>query len=66
MGPAQAYLTPMKRTHRKALIVIILAVLGLLAWRFDLFTAGDCLIQGGRWNWDNGFCRLDSFARPAG
>lgn len=56
----------MKRTPRKALIVIILAVLGLIAWRFDLFTAGDCLIQGGRWNWDNGFCRLDSLSRAPG
>ncbi|HUD93417.1 hypothetical protein [Sphingobium sp.] len=55
----------MKRAPRKVLIVLVLAILGLIAWQLDLFTAGDCLIQGGRWNWDNGFCRLDSLSRAA-
>ncbi|MEC3911640.1 hypothetical protein U5A82_14540 [Sphingobium sp. CR2-8] len=54
----------MKRTHRKILIVLVLIILGAIAWHFALFRAGDCLIQGGRWNWDTGFCRLDSLAQP--
>lgn len=56
----------MKRSHRKALILIILLVLGALAWQLGLFRAGDCLLEGGRWNWSGGFCRLDSLARPGG
>jgi hypothetical protein len=63
IGARRAYLAPMKRTHRKVLIVLVIAALGLVAWHFDLFRAGDCLIQGGRWNWANDFCRLDSLAR---
>ncbi|MCI4589858.1 hypothetical protein MOK15_07110 [Sphingobium sp. BYY-5] len=54
----------MKRTHRKILILVLLLVLGGIAWQFDLFRVGDCLMQGGRWNWDGNFCRLDSLARP--
>lgn len=64
MRPFPAYLAPMKRAHRKVLFVLVLAVIGGIAWQFDLFTAGDCLMQGGRWNWDAGFCRLDSLAQP--
>jgi len=54
----------MQRTHRKILILLVLVALGALAWHFDLFRAGDCLLQGGRWIADGGFCRLDSLARP--
>ncbi|WP_231923277.1 hypothetical protein [Sphingobium cloacae] len=54
----------MKRMHRKWLIVLVLIALGGLAWWADLFTAGDCLMQGGRWNWGGHFCRLDSLAQP--
>lgn len=54
----------MKRTPRKILILLALLVLGAAAWHFGLFRAGDCLMQGGQWNWDGGFCRLDSLARP--
>jgi hypothetical protein len=54
----------MKRTHRKILIALVLIALATIAWHFGLFRAGDCMIQGGAWNWDNGFCRLDSLARP--
>ena len=54
----------MKRTPRKILILLVLAALGAVAWHFGLFRAGDCLIQGGRWNSDTGVCRLDSLARP--
>ena len=49
----------MKRPARKILIVLILAALGLVGWHFGLDRAGDCLLQGGRWNWDGGFCRLE-------
>lgn len=56
----------MKRTHRKALIVLILAALGFIAWYFHLFRAGDCLMQGGTWNWAGDFCRLDKLAQPPG
>ncbi|SCW69372.1 hypothetical protein SAMN02927924_02202 [Sphingobium faniae] len=52
----------MKRMHRKWLIVLVLLALGAIAWWADLFTVGDCLMQGGRWNWDGHFCRLDSIA----
>ncbi|NML09932.1 hypothetical protein HHL08_07170 [Sphingobium sp. AR-3-1] len=55
----------MKRTPRKILILLVLAALGAAAWQFGLFRAGDCLIQGGRWNNDTGVCRLDSLARPS-
>ena len=55
----------MKRPARKILIVLILAALGLVGWHFGLDRAGDCLLQGGRWNWDGGFCRLDSIAYGA-
>ncbi|SEI85276.1 hypothetical protein SAMN05518849_1011114 [Sphingobium sp. AP50] len=55
----------MKRTPRKVLIVLILAAIGALAWHFDLFRAGDCLTQGGTWNWDGNFCRLDSLPARA-
>ncbi|MBZ9645921.1 MULTISPECIES: hypothetical protein [Sphingomonadaceae] len=55
----------MKRTPRKILILLVLAVLGAVAWHVGLFRAGDCLIQGGRWNGETGFCRLDSLARPS-
>ena len=54
----------MQRTYRKILILLVLVALGALAWHFDLFRAGDCLLQGGRWIGDGGFCRLDSLARP--
>lgn len=50
----------MKNAPRKILILIALLILGVLAWHFGLFRAGDCIVQGGAWNWDNGFCRLDS------
>ena len=43
---------------------LVILALGLIAWHFGLFRAGDCLLQGGSWNMDNGFCRLDSLARP--
>lgn len=56
----------MKRTPRKLLIAIVILALSLIAWHFGLFRAGDCLLQGGSWNMDNGFCRLDSLARPIG
>lgn len=56
----------MKRTPRKLLIALVILALGLIAWHFGLFRAGDCLLQGGSWNMDNGFCRLDSLARPIG
>jgi hypothetical protein len=55
----------MKRTPRKVLIVLILAAIGALAWHFHLFRAGDCLTQGGTWNWDGHFCRLDSLPARA-
>lgn len=55
----------MKRIPRKVLIVLILAAIGALAWHFDLFRAGDCLMQGGTWNWDGHFCRLDSLPARA-
>ncbi|TWH94480.1 hypothetical protein IQ35_01723 [Sphingobium wenxiniae] len=55
---------PMKRAHRKWLIVLVLLALGAVAWWAGLFTVGDCLMQGGRWNWSGHFCRLDSLARP--
>lgn len=55
----------MKRTPRKILILLGLFALGAIAWHFGLFRAGDCLIQGGRWNGDTGVCRLDSLARPS-
>lgn len=54
----------MNRPRRKLLILLAVLILGLLAWHFALFRAGDCLIAGGRWNWDGGFCRLDSLAQP--
>jgi len=50
----------MKRTHRKILILLVLLILGGIAWYADLFTAGDCMLQGGRWNWEGHFCRLDT------
>jgi hypothetical protein len=52
----------MKPLHRKLLILAALIALGVIAWHFALFRAGDCLLQGGRWNWSGGFCRLDSLA----
>ena len=55
----------MKRPYRKLLILIALLILGGMAWHFGLFRAGDCLLQGGSWNGNGGFCRLDSLARPA-
>lgn len=55
----------MTRVPRKLLIILALLLIGGLAWHFGLFRAGDCLLQGGRWNWDNGFCRLDAMAPPA-
>lgn len=54
----------MTRTQRKLLILILILSLALVAWHFGLFRAGDCLLEGGRWNWDGGFCRLDSLAQP--
>ncbi|CAM5535981.1 hypothetical protein [Sphingobium scionense] len=54
----------MKRPPRKLLIALVILALGLIAWHFGLFRAGDCLLQGGSWNMDNGFCRLDSLAQP--
>ncbi len=56
----------MKRTHRKYWILIILLILGGIAWQAGLFRAGDCLIAGGRWVSEGQFCRLDSLARPGG
>lgn len=55
----------MKRPARTVLIVLLLAALGLAAWHFGLDRAGDCLLQGGRWNRDGGFCRLDSLPQRA-
>ncbi|WIW87251.1 hypothetical protein K3M67_09625 [Sphingobium sp. V4] len=55
----------MKRTHCKALIALVIAALGLGGWYFGLDRAGDCWAKGGRWNWNSGFCRLDSLARPS-
>ncbi|MGE4322916.1 MAG: hypothetical protein AB7E60_07780 [Sphingobium sp.] len=52
----------MNRTRSRLLILLAILILGLIAWHFGLFRAGDCLIQGGRWNWDGGFCRLDALA----
>ena len=49
----------MKRTPRKLLILLVLLTLGGIAWYADLFRAGDCLIEGGRWNRTGQFCRLD-------
>ncbi|MBH1998595.1 MAG: hypothetical protein I8H96_05605 [Sphingomonadaceae bacterium] len=49
----------MKRTHRKLLILLVLLILGSIAWYADLFRAGDCLIEGGQWNRAGQFCRLD-------
>lgn len=54
----------MKRIYWKILIALLLVAIGAIAWHFALFRAGDCLIQGGNWNWDNGFCRLDAMAQP--
>ncbi|WP_088185674.1 hypothetical protein [Sphingobium sp. Z007] len=65
MGTAHVYWARMQRTPRKILILLVLVALVAIAWHFGLFRAGDCLIQGGRWNSDTGFCRLDSLARPA-
>ena len=55
----------MKRPTRKILIVLVIAALGLAGWHFGLARAGDCLLQGGHWNWGGGFCRLDSIAYGA-
>ncbi|KQN00875.1 hypothetical protein ASE85_09655 [Sphingobium sp. Leaf26] len=55
----------MKRAPRKVLIILALVILAALAWHFGLFRAGDCMVQGGSWNWDNGFCRLDSLPARA-
>lgn len=63
MSTPRAYLHAMKRPTRKILIVLVIVALGLVGWHFGLDRAGDCLLQGGRWNWDGGFCRLDSLAQ---
>lgn len=49
----------MKRTPRTLLILAALLILGGIAWYADIFRAGDCLLEGGRWNRDGHFCRLD-------
>ncbi|MET0248924.1 MAG: hypothetical protein ABW164_04270 [Sphingobium sp.] len=49
----------MKRIHVRLLVLLAVLILGALAWQADLFRAADCLIEGGRWNWDGAFCRLD-------
>lgn len=53
----------MQRHRRKLLILIAILILGAVAWWANLFRAGDCLLEGGRWNAGGQFCRLD---RPAG
>lgn len=54
----------MQRYRRKLIILVVLLAIGALAWHFDLFRAGDCLREGGKWNADGGFCRLDRLAIP--
>lgn len=52
----------MQKHRRKILILLALLALGGIAYATGLNRAGDCLLQGGRWNWDGGFCRLDRAA----
>lgn len=54
----------MQRPLRRLLILLAILILAGLAWHAGLFRAGDCLLQGGRWNWDGSFCRLDRPAQP--
>jgi len=49
----------MKRIHVRMLVLVAVLILGGLAWQAGLFRMGDCLLQGGRWNGDGSFCRLD-------
>jgi hypothetical protein len=55
----------MKRPARKVLIALALVALTGAAWYVHLDRALDCWNQGGRWNWDGGFCRLDSLPQRA-
>jgi hypothetical protein len=49
----------MQKHRRKIIILLALLALGGIAYATNLNRVGDCLLQGGRWNWDTGFCRLD-------
>lgn len=49
----------MKRTYVRLLVILVALILAALAWQAGLLRAGDCLLQGGRWVGEGGFCRLD-------